>query len=257
MPNLIETKQITPEIIVATLNRPEKRNALNCELMQQTIDLFDRAEKDLKTRIIIFKGAGTLFCAGLDLDEVSDPAKATTLTDMVAKVIAKIYTSPIVTIALAHGAAIAGGAGLIAACDFAVGTPELKFGFPEVKRGIIPSIISTILARQLGWRQLRELFLLGNTISGAHAAELGLLNTVVSDDQLESYGLQLAQQVLEGAPQAIRATKQLLNHMYSEHFEAEVLYAQKMHKDGRSYEETIEGIRAFHEKRKPSWDPRK
>lgn len=257
MINFIETKHETPEIIIATLNRPEKRNALNSGLMQELIDIFDRAETDSKTRIIILKGAGPLFCAGLDLEEVSDQARATVLTDMVAKILEKIYRSPVVTIALAHGAAIAGGAGLIAACDFAVGTPELKLGFPEVKRGIIPSIISTILARQLGWRQLRELFLLGNTITGTHAAALRLLNTVVPEDQLHAYGLQLAQQILEGAPQAIRATKQLLNHMYSENFDAEVLYARKMHKDARSYEETLEGIRAFHEKRKPSWEPKK
>lgn len=257
MTHFIEVKQETPEIVIATLNRPEKRNALNCELLQQTIDLFNRSEKDPKIRIVILKGAGTLFCAGLDLDEVNDPSKGAVLINLVAKVLEKIYSSPVVTIALAHGAAIAGGAGLIAACDFAVGTPELKLGFPEVKRGIIPSIISTMLARQLGWRQLRELFLLGNNITGTHAAELGLLNHVVAEDQLQSYGFQLAQQVLEGAPQAIRATKQLLNQMYSKDLQEEILYAQRMHKEYRNEDEVLEGIRAFQEKRKPSWVPKK
>ncbi len=253
MDQLVQVKQETPEILILTLNRPEKRNALNIALLQQIIDVMDQAEQNLTMRVLILRGAGTLFCAGLDLEEALNHSLADISTEKIAQVLKRINTSRLITIALPHGAAIAGGAGLVVACDFSVGTPEMKIGFPEVKRGLIPAIVSTLLARQVGWRNLRELFLLGNMINGTRAVELGLLNRVVPEAQLMDTGLQLAFQALEGAPQATRLTKELLNHLYAKNLNEEILFAHQLHLDARNSPEAIEGIRSFQEDRKPNW----
>lgn len=253
MTGLVLVKNVTPEIIVMTLNRPEKRNALNVALMQEFLTHLDVAEKNLQTRILIIRGAGTLFSAGLDLEEARNPTLTESLWENVSQVLQRILHSPLVTIALAHGSAIAGGAGLLAACDFTIGTPQMKIGFPEIKRGLLPALISTLLVRQIGWRNLRELFLLGDMITGTRAAEIGLLNQVVPEDELETAGFRLVEQILEGAPLAIRLTKKLLNALHSKDLKEEIALAQKFQMEARNSPEVMEGIRAFQENRKPQW----
>lgn len=253
MNNLVQVEYETPEIIVVTLNRPDKRNALNIAMMQEFLDVLDHAEKDTRARVLVLKGAGKSFCAGLDLDEAINHAFSDASTEKVAKVLTRLYSTKLITIALAHGAAIAGGAGIVAACDISVGTFDMKMGFPEVKRGLIPALISTILVRQVPWRELRQLFLLGELVSGAQAVQLGLLNKVVSEGQLRDIGLQLAYQVLEGSPKAVQATKKLLNTLSSKNLNEEVAFAHQLHLDARNSSEATEGIRAFQEDRKPNW----
>ena len=251
----ILVKRETKQIIIVTLNCPEKRNALSIAMAKALVEELKRSEKDPEVRIMIFQGAGSAFCAGLDLDEVSDQEKAASLTDIASLLFKKIYTSSLITIALAHGAAIGGGGGLLSACDFAIGTEDLKLGFPEVRRGIVPSIISAMLSRQMGARQLKELFLIGNNITGVEAASRGVINAVTSEEKLFEYGMQIAKEVLKGAPETISLTKGLLNRMYSENFDAEIEYARGLHEESRSNGEALEGISAFYEKRKPSWEP--
>ena len=253
MSNLVIVEYETPEIVIATLNRPEKRNALNIAMMQELLEMLEQAERDPKVRVLILNGKGKVFCSGLDLDEAVNHSLAETSTEKVAQILTRLNASRLVTIALPHGAAMAGGAGLVAACDIAVGTPEMRIGFPEVKRGLIPALISILLSRQVGWRNLRELFLLGSMISGTQAVELGLLNRVIPEGQLREVGLMLALQVLEGSPKAIEGTKKLLNYLYSKHMNEEILYAHQLHLDARNSSEAIEGIRAFQEDRKPNW----
>ena len=252
---LVIVEYKSPEIMVLTLNRPEKRNALNVDLMQAILDTLDLAEDDTQMRVLMLKGAGKLFCAGLDLDEAADPVRADLSSQNVFQVLKRLKLSRLVTIALPHASAIAGGAGLVAACDIAVGTPDLKIAFPEVNRGLLPALIAPLLVQQVRSRDLQELFILGNTVTGTRAVEIGLLNRVVPEDRLDETGLQLAKEALEGSPETIRVTKKLLNDLYSKHFDEEMLLVHKMHLDARNSTDAAEGIRAFQEKRKPHWVP--
>ena len=146
------------------LNRPEVRNALNITLLTQLIVELDAVAADPTQRVVILRGAGPCFCAGLDLKEAADPAIAHESATLVGAILAKLVESPAVTIAAAHKAAIAGGAGLIMACDFVVVDPTFKTGFPEVHRGLVAGLVMTLLRRQVAERTARELLILGETI---------------------------------------------------------------------------------------------
>lgn len=254
MTDWILTDLTTPGVMILTLNRPDKRNALSIELMNSLLKSLEQAEKNHLTRVLLLKGSGSIFCAGLDLEEARNPSLAEDSSSCVAHLLERLHATPLITIALAQGAAIAGGAGLLAACDFAIGTPEMKIGFPEVKRGLIPALISTLLIKQVSWRKLRELFFLGESISGTEAVHIGLLNEVVSEMDLQSTGLKLAHKILEGAPQAVRLTKELLNTLQDKHLTKELSAAHDVHLKARASSEALEGIRAFQENRKPIWE---
>lgn len=256
MTELVKMRYETPEIVILTLNRPEKRNALNIAMMEQLLGCFEKVEANLTARVVLINGEGPLFCSGLDLDEALDQSVALSSTAKISSSIMRFHSSRLITIALAHGAAIAGGGGIVAACDFALGTPEMKFAFPEVKRGLVPAIISPLLSPQLSWRAVRELLLLGRAINGTKAVEMGLLNDVVPSSQLFEEGMKLAREILEGGPQAIEMTKQLLNRLDSSNLQKEVTSAHQVHLKVRTSLEATEGIRAFREGRNPEWKPR-
>ncbi len=117
---LVKTEAVREAITVLTLNRPDKRNALNIALMDTLCDALEKLNRDASTRVVILQGAGPVFCAGLDLREAQDVSKAHESAELVAKLLLTVRQSTAVTIAAVHGAAIAGGAGLMSACDFAV-----------------------------------------------------------------------------------------------------------------------------------------
>src|SRR3979411_144121 len=125
---------------VVTLNRPERRNALTIELMAALTAAVDAASADETQRILILRGAGQAFCAGLDLEEVNQPEKAHESAGSIAKMLLAISQTRLITIAAVHGAAIAGGAGIMSACDFAIATRHTKFGYPEAKRGLVAGL---------------------------------------------------------------------------------------------------------------------
>ena len=136
-------------ITLITLNRPEKRNALNIALMSCLCDAIDAAVNDSTQRVVVIKGEGDVFCAGLDLSEAQDPEKTEQSTYSVARMLTTIQKCPCATIAAVHGAVFAGGAGLMAACDFVVAEEMTLFGFPETRRGLIPAQVMALLMRQL------------------------------------------------------------------------------------------------------------
>src|SRR5438046_1860152 len=168
-----------PAITIVTLNRPEKRNALSIELIDAVRVATEHATADLNRRVIIIRGNGPSFCAGLDLKEASDPKRSHASATALARMYQAICATPIVTIAAAHGTAVGGGAGLVAACDFAIAADDLRLGYPEVHRGLTAALVTTLLRRQLNDRQTRELVLLGQTVDAPAALEMGLVNRVV------------------------------------------------------------------------------
>ena len=243
----------TPQITVVTLNRPERRNSLTIELLTELISAVTAAANDMQQRVLILRGAGAAFCTGLDLKEAADQTKAHATAEMVAKTLITIAETRLVTIAAVHGAAVAGGAGIMSACDFVVAAEKTKIGYPEVRRGLVAGLVMTFLRRQIGERNLRELVLGAELIEAARAKEIGLVNRVVAPDQVLMEAQKFADSVLQGAPKAIAQTKKLIEELWSTSVKEDVDLALKHHMQARESEEAREGIAAFNEKRKPNW----
>src|SRR5438067_11401404 len=155
MPVVLLEKQ-SPQITVVTLNRPERRNSLTIELLNELISAVKVASDQPNERVLILRGAGAAFSTGLDLKEAADQTKAHATAEMVAKSLVTLAETRLVTIAAVHGAAVAGGAGIMSACDFIVAAEKTKIGYPEVRRGLVAGLVMTFLRRQVGERNLRE-----------------------------------------------------------------------------------------------------
>jgi methylglutaconyl-CoA hydratase len=239
-----------------TLNRPEKRNALNVELLDQLCAAIAAAGTDASQRVLILRGAGTVFCAGLDLAEAGKPDFAPRSAELVQQTLGALATTRLITIARVQGAAIAGGAGLMSVCDFAVAPRDAKFGYPEVRRGLVPALIMTFLRRQLRERDARELLLLGKLFSAEHAHAIGLINRVVADEAaLDAEVSSLVSSLLQGAPDALAETKRMLATLWPSPVATDLERAHAHHLSARNSAEAKEGIAAFNEKRAPNWAP--
>src|SRR6266576_5289931 len=199
MPVVLIEKQ-TPQITVLTLNRPERRNALTIELLGELNAAIKIASDQPQERALILRGAGTAFCTGLDLKEAADLTKAHATAEMVANTLIAISQTHLITVAAVHGAAVAGGAGIMSACDFVVAAERTKIGYPEVRRGLVAGLVMTFLRRQVGERNMRELLFGSELIDAEHAKEIGLVNRVVARDDVMSEAQRFAESVSQGAP---------------------------------------------------------
>ena len=252
MPVVLIEKQ-SPQITVVTLNRPERRNSLTIELLNELVASIKVASDQADERVLILRGAGAAFCTGLDLKEAADRKKAHMTAELVAKALTTLAETRLVTIAAVHGAAVAGGAGIMSACDFVVAAEKTKIGYPEVRRGLVAGLVMTFLRRQAGERNMRELVLGGELIDAERAREIGLVNRVVAPDQLMIEAQKFADSVLQGAPNAIVQTKRLIEELWSTSVKEDVDLALKHHMQARESAEAREGIAAFNEKRPPNW----
>jgi methylglutaconyl-CoA hydratase len=252
MPVVLIEKE-SPQISVVTLNRPERRNALTLELLTELCTAIKVASEQSEQRVLILRGAGAAFCTGLDLKDAADSTKAHATAEMVANTLVAISETRLVTIAAAHGAAVAGGAGIMSACDFVVAAERTKIGYPEVRRGLVAGLVMTFLRRQVGERNMRELMFSGDLIDAARAKEIGLVNRVVVADDLMNEAQKFAASVLQGAPGALAQTKRLMEELWWRSVKEDVDVALKYHMQARESDEAREGIAAFNEKRKPSW----
>ena len=252
MPVVLVEKQSTHTTVI-TLNRPERRNALTIELMQELVAAVDEASADDTQRLLILRGAGPAFCAGMDLNETNDPSKAHESGGMVAKTLLALSQTRLITIAAVHGAAVAGGAGIMSACDLVVAAEGTKFGYPEARRGLVAANVMTFLRRQLGERDIRELLFTSELIDAARAREMGLVNRVVPAAELDNEVSKLAASVLEGAPGALANAKRLLEQLWSTSVKQDIETALGHHMQARESAEAKEGVTAFLEKRPPAW----
>lgn len=251
MPVVLVEKH-SPQVTLLTLNRPERRNALTIELMSELTSAIENAATDPAQRIVILRGAGKAFCTGLDLGEAvkHDPHET---AEAVAKMLLAIAETRLVTIAQVHGAAVAGGAGVMSACDFVIAGDHTKIGYPEVRRGLVAGLVMTFLRRQLRERDLRELLLASELITAHRAYEIGLVNRVVPVTELESEAQKIVTSVLQGAPGAISNSKRLMEELWSTSVRQDIELALRHHLDARESPEAREGIAAFNEKRPPNW----
>src|SRR5436190_17155635 len=246
MPAIVIEKQ-TPQITVLTLNRPERRNALTIELLSELMSAIQLASEEPSVRILILRGAGAAFCTGLDLKEAADQAKAHATAEAVANTLITSSETRLVTISAVHGAAVAGGAGIMSACDFVVAAARTKIGYPEVRRGLVAGLVMTFLRRQIGERNMRELLLGSELIDAERAREIGLVNRVVAQDALMSEALNFAESTLQGAPGALAETKGLIEELWWRSVQDDVDLALKYHMQARESAEAREGIAAFNE----------
>ncbi len=251
--SVVLVEKQTPQVTVLTLNRPERRNALTIELMTNLTEAVQTAESDPRQRVLILRGAGPAFCAGLDLKETAQKEKAHASGEAVAAVLLALAETRLVTIAAVHGAAVAGGAGLMSACDFVVAAAGTRIGYPEVRRGLVAGLVMTFLRRQLRERDLRELLLEAELIDAERARAMGLVNRVVEAERLEAAVQEIVERALLGAPMAMASSKRLIEELWSSTVREDVEAALRHHMTARESPEASEGVSAFLEKRPPNW----
>lgn len=250
---------VKDRVAFITLNRPEKRNALNHELVAALKESFDRAAGDLNAKVIVLKANGEAFCAGADLEYLQQLQKFSfeeNLQDSnhLKELFLKIYTHPKIVIAQVQGHALAGGCGLATVCDFVVSVPTAKFGYTEVKIGFIPAIVTVFLLRKLGESKAKEMLLSGELFSAEQVFQMGLINHVVDVDKLEAHVNQLAKKMVEGnSAEAMKLTKQMIGAVPSMSIEHALNYAAEMNAKARGSEDCKRGIAAFLNKEKLSW----
>ncbi len=247
-------------IATLTLNRPEKRNAVSFELVDDLMRALDEAERS-SAQVIIVTGAGKAFCAGLDLESLKQLLGRTheqNLQDSatMAKLFRRIYDFPKPTIAAVNGHAIAGGTGIATMCDFTLSVAEAKYGYTEVKIGFVPAIVSSILVWQVGHKIARDLLMTGRLFDAAEAHRYGLVNEIVAPERLMPRALELAAQLMENSPSSVRLTKKLLNGFLAPALDEQIAQAVEDNARIRTTADFREGISAFLEKRKPKWSGR-
>ncbi len=253
------TIQLTYDAGVATiiLNRPEKRNAISFELIDDLLRALDDVAKS-PAQVLILTGAGKAFCSGMDLENLKaligrSPEQNLEDSQTMVRLFRSLYEFPKVTIAAVNGAAIAGGTGLALLCDFTLAVPDAKFGYTEVRIGFVPAIVSGFLLRQVGEKHARDLLLTGRIIGADEAVRMGLVNEVVAPDRLIERAHELAGLLMESSPLSLRMTKRLLTEHARAELDMHIEAAVRENAAIRTTADFREGISSFLEKRKPRW----
>ena len=244
-------------VATITLNRPDKRNAISFELIDDLLRGLDEVAKS-RAQVLIITGAGKAFCSGMDLDDLKaligrSAEQNLKDSETIVRLFRSLYEFPKVTIAAVNGAAIAGGTGLALLCDFTLAVPEAKFGYTEVRIGFVPAIVSTFLLRQVGEKQARDLLLTGRIIGADEAARFGLINEIVAPENLMGKAHELAALLIENSPVSLRATKRLLTDHARAELDAQIESAIRENAAIRATADFREGVSSFLEKRKPRW----
>jgi len=244
------------------LNRPDKRNALTRQMIADVSQALDDLHQEREVRAVILTGAGSAFCAGMDLSEMQATAQMPQMDawqqwheDAVAyrELLDKLLGYPKPIIAAINGPAVAGGVGLIAAADLVIAADSAKFSLPEPRRGIVAGIVSPLLVFRIGASHAANLLLTCRTIDAAEAQRIGLVHEVVAGDQLLNRAHALALEIAKSAPEAILLTKRLLNETIGEHLGTLLSAGAAASATARTTEAAAEGLAAFLEKREPKW----
>jgi methylglutaconyl-CoA hydratase len=240
-----------------TLNRPERRNAMTPGMQAELIAALEEASAS-DCRVVVLAGAGEAFCSGLDLTALQgmqdrSASEYRTDAERIAKLFRTLYELPKPTIAVVHGAAIAGGTGLAMICDFTLAVPAAKFGYTEVRIGFVPALVSAYLALQIGDKRSRDLLLTGRLFNGAEGYQLGLVNEVVAPEDLSARVQALSEVLGANSPQSLAATKRLLAAQNKAWLDAAIAEAMEANARARETADFQEGVAAFLEKRKPVW----
>jgi methylglutaconyl-CoA hydratase len=242
------------------LNRPDVRNAFDGLMVSELRKmLFDLRSVDA-VRVIVLGGRGPAFCAGADLEWMRATAGFSREENLreaqaMADLFFTVYESPKPIVARVHGAALGGGAGLVAACDIPVAALGTRFGFTEVRLGILPAVISPYVLGKIGEAAARELFLTGERFEAVRAVEIGLIRAAVPEEDLDAAVEGRVNELLQAGPRAIAEAKALIREVAYRRVEDVQRYTVERIADVRVSAEGQEGLRAFLEKRKPYWVP--
>ena len=251
----------TPEgVATIAIDRPERRNAFDSLTIEALTEVFETLHGADHVRLVFLRGSGPAFCAGGDFDWT---AQATELTEddnradamTLAHMFKRLTEIPAVTVALVHGAAFGGGAGLVAACDYAVAVSSARFAFSEVRVGLTPSVVAPYIVNAIGPRAARALFVTGRAFGADEALRLGLVQELAADSaDLEAVAQRLTQEVMAAGPQAVVEARRLVWEVWGrpiDHGLMEQTARSLAH--SRVSDEAREGIAAFRAKRRPSW----
>lgn len=245
--------------LTITLNRPAERNALNAELIDAMQETLMQYQDNQAIRAILLQGAGDHFCAGADIKHMQTLQHATPADNIadarkLAELLWTIHTFPKPVIALSQGAAIGGGAGLLAASDIVFATPASLFCFSEVKLGLVPAIISPYIFNTMGSRAMQRYFLTGERFNATSAQQFGLVHDIVAQETLLESGYQLADMLAKNGPTAMQLAKKLIHDVSNQPLNhASALHMAETLATIRQTPEAQEGFRAFIEKRSPNW----
>lgn len=245
-------------VVRIALARSEVRNAFNDVLIDELTRAFRDTAGDSTVRAVVLSGDGPAFCAGADVSWMRQAGgysreQNEADAERMARMLQAIDASPQPVIALAHGAAIGGGVGLLAAADIAIAAEGTVFSLAEVRLGILPSVISPYVLRAIGPRFARDVFLTGDRFDAREASRMGLVHRVVPAPELEAAGQAKVRSVLDSGPEAVRVAKRLIEQVTGLKPEAALALTVRTIAERRASAEAKEGLTAFLEKRKPSW----
>ncbi|MGH7547852.1 MAG: enoyl-CoA hydratase/isomerase family protein [Gemmatimonadales bacterium] len=205
-------------VLTATLNRAEKKNAIDSPMIDGLLDVLARADLDAAVRVVAIRGAGSDFCAGMDLNELLASADLSVEQNRQAalhfgEVFIGMRRLPKPIVAVVHGRALAGGCGLATACDLVLAAESAKFGYPEVQRGFVPAIVMTILRRLVGEKLAFDLAATGRVLGASEAAALGLISRVYEDSDFEEQVGEVLRALATASASALAFTKQQFYHL--------------------------------------------
>jgi len=241
------------------LNRPEKNNAFNAEMIRELVLAIDEVQSDKSLRFLLLRGRGKHFSAGADLAWMQQSAKLdfdANLTDAreLAEMMYSLYHLKLPTLAVVQGAAFGGAVGLIACCDMAIGASDAQISLSEVRIGLAPAVISPFVVKAIGERATRRYAMTGERFSGERARELGLLSETYAAEALDDNLCGWIDTLMLNSPQAMRASKDLMREASSGSLSPALRrYTENSIARIRVSPEGQEGLNAFLEKRKPKW----
>jgi len=251
--------EVRDRVAYITLDRADKRNALNYDVVAELKQAFEMAELDDACKVIVLRANGKAFSAGADLESIQamqDYEYDDNLADSthLMQLFLQIYTLKKVVIAQIQGHAIAGGCGLATLCDFAFAVPEARFGYTEVKIGFLPAIVSVFLLRKVGEGRTKQLLLTGDLISAEEARRLGLINYVVPAEELAGQVEAFARRLCtENSANSLEVTKELIARVQDMSLESALRYAAQQNAAARSSDDCRRGVSAFLDKQPLTW----
>lgn len=251
--------EVKDRVCYLTLNRPEKKNALNAAMVSDLKSNFTKAENDSDVKVIVLKASGDVFCSGADLKSLQQLQKNTHAENLkdsnhLKELFFQIYTLKKVVVAQVQGHALAGGCGLATVCDFVFAVPEAKMGYTEVRIGFVPAIVMVFLLRKVGEQKAKHLLLSGELISGEDTIRYGLVNELIEESKLtERVDSFCARLITGNSIQSMELTKKMIAHAQSMSLEEGLDYAAEMNAHARATDDCKKGIGAFLNKEKLSW----
>ena len=237
-------------ILTATLNRPEKRNAIDEPMIDALLAMLERADLDAGVRVIALRGAGTDFCAGMDLSELLASADKTVADNRraalhFAEIFLRMRRLPKPIAAIVHGRALAGGCGLATACDLVLATESAQFGYPEVQRGFVPAIVMTLLKRTVGEKVAFDLVATGRIVTASEAAGLGFVSRVYEDSDFEEQAGEVLRALSTASASALAFTKQQFYELDGLRFEDGIRLAADVNAVSRTTPDFRAALQAF------------